>query len=109
MIVSFDELGRAAHVKARLSELVGRVAYGRERIVVLRRGRPMAALVSVEDLRRLETLDMTTTNRDVPKHSGGVHPIMRAFDGWADRADLDELVAELYADRAATSGREVTP
>jgi hypothetical protein len=36
-----------------------------------------------------------------------VHPIMRAFGGWAGRTDLDELVEEIYADREATSGREV--
>jgi len=85
MTVSFD----TSHVKARLSEPVGRVAYGHERIVVLRRGKPMAALVSVEDLHRLETLDTAAINRAVP----GAHPIMRAFGGWADRTDLDELVA----------------
>jgi prevent-host-death family protein len=40
-----------------LSELLGRVAYGRERVVVERKGKPMAALVSIEDLRRLEALE----------------------------------------------------
>jgi len=36
------------------SELVTRVAYGGRRIVVERRGRPLAALISVQDLERLE-------------------------------------------------------
>jgi len=27
------------------------------------------------------------------------HPIMRAFGGWADRTDVDELLTEIYADR----------
>jgi prevent-host-death family protein len=40
-----------------LSELLGRVAYAKERVVVERKGRPMAALVSMEDLRRLESLE----------------------------------------------------
>ncbi len=40
-----------------LSELLARVAYARERVVVERKGKPMAALVSIEDLRRLEALD----------------------------------------------------
>jgi prevent-host-death family protein len=40
-----------------LSELLGRVAYARERVVVERKGKPMAALVSIEDLRRLEALE----------------------------------------------------
>jgi prevent-host-death family protein len=42
--------------KTRLSEYLNRVAYGGERIVVERHGKPIAALVSVEDLRRLEAL-----------------------------------------------------
>jgi len=40
--------------KAKLSSLINSVAYGGERIVILSRGRPKAALVSVEDLHRLE-------------------------------------------------------
>ena len=100
MALTFD----TSHVKTRLSELVGRVSYGRERVVVLRRGKPMAALISVEDLRRLETLETATNNRGAP----AVHPIMRAFGGWADRSDLDNLVAEIYANRAAATGREVS-
>jgi len=91
-----------AEVKARLSELVGRVTYGRERLIILRRGKPVAALVSIEDLRRLEALDS-----DIPRSPHASHPVMRAFGGWADRTDLDELVAEIYAGRAAAMGREV--
>jgi prevent-host-death family protein len=41
-------------VKRDLSELVNRVAYGGERIVLTSRGRPKAALVSIEDYERLE-------------------------------------------------------
>ena len=40
--------------KAKLSSLINSVAYGAERIVIQSRGRPKAALVSVEDLSRLE-------------------------------------------------------
>ncbi len=43
--------------KDRLSEYLNRVAYGGERIVILSRGRPKAALISMEDLRRLEELE----------------------------------------------------
>ena len=40
-------------VKRDISELVNRVAYGGERIVLTSRGRPKAALVSIEDYERL--------------------------------------------------------
>ncbi|MFZ5916403.1 MAG: type II toxin-antitoxin system Phd/YefM family antitoxin [Chloroflexota bacterium] len=92
-----------AEIKARLSEIINRVAFGRERLIVLRRGKPVAALVSVNDLRQLEALDSTD-----PDNDPGVHPIMRVFGGWADRADLDELLAEIYAARESATGREVT-
>jgi len=41
-------------VKARLSGLINSIAYGGERIIIQSRGRSRAALVSVEDLRRVE-------------------------------------------------------
>ncbi len=40
--------------KRRLSELMSRVVYLGERFVIERRGKPMVALVSAEDLARLE-------------------------------------------------------
>ncbi len=43
-----------ARAKARLSELVNRVAFGGEHIILESRGRPKAALVSLEDLRRVQ-------------------------------------------------------
>jgi prevent-host-death family protein len=90
-----------ADIKARLSEMIGKVVYGQERLVVLRRGKPVAALVSLQDLRRLEALD--AAGAETP----GVHPIMRAFAGWAEHDDLDALTDEIYEHRAATQGREV--
>jgi prevent-host-death family protein len=103
--------GDTSQVKARLSEFIGRVAYGRERLLVLRRGKPVAALVSVEDLRRLEALDSTPAERTpstgIVAGRAGAHPIMRAFGGWAGRDDLDELVEEIYADRLTATAREV--
>ena len=39
------------------SEVMARVAYTGQRVVVERKGRPMMAWVSIEDLRRLEELE----------------------------------------------------
>ena len=41
-------------VKRDLSDLVNRVAYGGERIVLTSRGKPKAAIVSMDDYERLE-------------------------------------------------------
>jgi len=40
-------------VKRELSELVNRVAYGGERIILASHGKPKAALVSIEDNKQL--------------------------------------------------------
>ncbi len=39
------------------SDLVGRVAFAKERIIITRNGKRQAALVSVEDLEQLEALE----------------------------------------------------
>ncbi|MFE9722638.1 type II toxin-antitoxin system Phd/YefM family antitoxin [Streptomyces sp. NPDC005794] len=40
--------------RAELAELINRVVYGGERVVVTRHGKPLIALVSAADLQRLE-------------------------------------------------------
>lgn len=50
-------------VKRDISELVNRVAYQKERIVLTSRGRPKAVLVSVEDYARLQQTDLGVSGR----------------------------------------------
>lgn len=66
--------------RAALADLINRVVYGSERVVVTRHGRPLVALVSAADLARLEELDAAesggvistvSTVRDVPSAPGG--------------------------------------
>lgn len=45
-----------AEAKSKLSDLVGRVAYGGELFILERRGRPVAVLISLEEYRRLQGL-----------------------------------------------------
>jgi len=47
----------AAEARTLFGELMARVSYGGERIIVKRRGKPVVALISVEELRRLEALE----------------------------------------------------
>ena len=44
-------------VRQDFSETVNRVAYGRERIILHRRGRDLAALIPLEDLALLEAVE----------------------------------------------------
>ena len=43
--------------RAELADLINRVVYGGERVVVTRHGKPLVALVSAADLERLDGLD----------------------------------------------------
>ncbi|MDX3519242.1 type II toxin-antitoxin system Phd/YefM family antitoxin [Streptomyces scabiei] len=46
--------------RAELAELINRVVYGGERVVVTRHGKPLVALVSAADLEQLEALQEPT-------------------------------------------------
>ncbi len=46
-----------AKARERLSTLIERASSGKERVVLTRRGKAVAALVSVEDLATLETIE----------------------------------------------------
>ena len=49
-----ETLVSIGQVKRDISDLVNRVAYGGERIILTSRGKPKAALVSIEDYQRLQ-------------------------------------------------------
>lgn len=47
----------ASQARGRFAEILNRVAYGRERIVLRRRGQDLVAVVPVEDLELLQALE----------------------------------------------------
>jgi prevent-host-death family protein len=59
MVMESEDMGTVgiAEVKRKISTIVNRVAFGQERIVLTSRGKPKAALVSIEDLQKLEALE----------------------------------------------------
>ena len=52
-----DDTLTTRHASAHLDELVDRAARGKERLVLTRRGKPLAAIVPMEDIRRLQELE----------------------------------------------------
>jgi prevent-host-death family protein len=46
-----------AAVRDNLADAINRAAYGKERVVLTRRGKPMVAIVPVEDVARLEAVE----------------------------------------------------
>ena len=55
----------AAEARKQWADLLNRVAYGKERVVVTRHGKELAALVPVEDLRLIDRMKSLLRRRDV--------------------------------------------
>ena len=73
-----------SEMKDTLSEILNRAAYGRERIIIASRGRPKAAVISLEDLELLEELEDALAAREaIDEHACG------------ETVSLEELIAEL--------------
>ncbi len=84
-----------ADAKKHLSELMSRVAYNQERFLIERRGKPMAALVSAEDLARLE------------QEPQGPKGLLAAVGAWSEFDELDEMVDHIYRQRGEAQDRDV--
>lgn len=103
-----------SEAKSRFSEFLSRAASG-ERFVIVRRARPLAALISAAELERLErsaeiTRRLAQSLGQSPKRledieAGKIHPAMAAFGLWKDEEDLNDLEAQIIANRRRTSSR----
>lgn len=56
-----------ADARSGLAELLNRVAYGKERLVITRHGREVAALVPIEDLQLANRLRKFVARKDVAR------------------------------------------
>lgn len=90
----------AAQAKAQFSALVAEVAYGDKHIIIERRGKPVAALVSVTDLEHLEQEQATAARPQ------GALALVGAWRE-AEDAELDALIADIYTRREQDTGRPV--
>ena len=83
--------------KSKLSEIIRRTAYGGERFIVKRRGKPVGAIVSIGDLWRIESMGED-------EQRGG---LAEAAGAWADFDHLDEVIQDIYRDREEAVDRKV--
>jgi prevent-host-death family protein len=90
----------SATAKANLSELLSRVAWGGERIVIERRGKPVAAIVSTADLQQLEK---SSAPEAQPRGA------LALVGLWSDipQGEIDEMVKAIYEDRERSTQRPV--
>ncbi|MEU2683972.1 type II toxin-antitoxin system prevent-host-death family antitoxin [Streptomyces hygroscopicus] len=67
--------------RAELAELINRVVYGGEKVVVTRHGKPLVALVSAADLQRLEEIETDAEERVISTVSSVVRPLSSSAQG----------------------------
>ena len=83
-----------AEAKSRFSELLNRAAYKNERFLIRKHGKPVAAIVSTEDLARLES---------EPKPLG----LAAAAGLLSDIPEWEVVMDEVVASRTRRPDREV--
>jgi len=100
--------------KSHFSEYLSRAASG-ERFVILRRERPLAAIIGAGELARLErsaeiAQRLAQTLGQSKKilesiEAGDVHPAMAAYGLWKDESDLIDLEKTVEKNRQRPSSR----
>lgn len=90
----------AAQAKAQFSSLLAEAAHGGKHIIIERRGKPFAAIVSVTDLERLEQGQATSAQ---PLGALALAGAWRKVDD----KELDAFIADIYHMREQDTGRPV--
>ena len=97
------------NARSRFGELVNRARFGRERIVLTEHGKPVAAIISVEELAELQAAvdaaDQAAAHAVLAAgHQGFPHEqVMAALDAMdaADQAETPEQAAAILAPHSA--------
>ena len=84
-----------AEVKKSFSVVISEVSLKGEHFVIEKKGKPMAALVSVEELQRIEEA------MERVKRKG----LLAAIGAWDDFEDLEHTVLDIYARRKKSRDR----
>lgn len=74
--------------RAELADLINRVVYGEEHVVVTRHGKPLVALVSAADLQRLESLKSAEAAAAEERVIASVSAIRSVASAPGERADF---------------------
>ena len=86
-----------AEVKKQFSEVISNVSLKGEHFIIERKGKPMAAMVSVKDLEMIEG------QKAREKKKG----LIAAISAWEDFDDLEKLITAIYEGRRKARERGV--
>jgi prevent-host-death family protein len=97
-----DKQVSIGRVKREISEIVNRVAFGGERIILVSRGKPKAALVSIEDYKKLQAIQTPDIERwEQWLHQAGELAADILKERGGRMIDVDALLAQDRADLEA--------
>ncbi len=83
-----------AEIKKHFSEIISEVAIKGEQVIIEKKGKPMAAVVSLKDLEMIE-------HSDKKKENG----LLAAIGAWEDFDEIEETVAAIYKERKISKER----
>lgn len=94
---NFKETGRVsvAEAKSNFSEYISRVAFANEKLIITKRGKPVAGLVSLEDIKRL-------------KQESESDGLIRAIGKWENFDEIKSEIIKTYSERSKDKERNVS-
>jgi prevent-host-death family protein len=84
-----------AEVKSHFSEYVSKVAYASEKFIITKRGKPLVALVSIEDLKNIMANE----------EAKGLSEIIGK---WKNFEEIEDDINKIYSSRKKDKGRDVS-
>jgi prevent-host-death family protein len=84
-----------AEIKKNFSTVISEVSLKGEHFVVEKKGKPMAALVSVQELQRIEGLEKMENKKG----------LLAAIGAWEDFENLEGLLSSIYDKRRRSKDR----
>ena len=90
-----DKVVSVAEAKSHFSEYISKVAYAGEKYLIAKRGKPLVALVPIEDLKNIEI------NEEKKKLS-------EIIGKWENFEEIEDNINEVYSSRKEDKGRDVS-
>ena len=84
-----------AEAKSRFSEYISKVAYAGKRYVIAKRGKPLVAIVSIEDLENIEA----------SRESDRISEIVGKWNGFEE---IEDDINKAFSSRKEDRGRDVS-
>ena len=89
------EHASVAKIKSHLSEYIAKVAYSKHRIIITKRDKPVAALVDIPSLEKIESMDEAIGLASV-------------IGKWKDFEDIEGEIQHIYESRKEDRPRNVS-